>query len=109
MTFDQLCQVTNLVRCHKTIEVREVIAQGFEMSIDSALRDAITNATEGGKSLNQIANEAKVDYGALYRYVSEVRPDIRLSTIEKLCAYFSLALKPEDPPKKSAPPKSRKK
>lgn len=78
------------------------------MSIDSALRDAIASAIDGGKTLNQIATEAQVNHAILHRYVHNVRPNIQLATAERLCDYFGLVLK-VDSPKPKTTPKPRKK
>jgi hypothetical protein len=89
-----------------------MILQGLQMPIEEALRIALDKAIAEGKSLYQIAADAGVDYASLHRFANKTRLDIRISTAEKLLAYFELKIVPESDsrtaPKKSPPKKSPK-
>ena len=53
------------------------------------LKQAINRS---GLTLYRIAKDSGCDYAVLSRFVSGVRPDIRLSSAEKLAAYFGMKL-----------------
>jgi DNA-binding Xre family transcriptional regulator len=89
-----------------------MIAQELEMPIEDALRKALAKANENGVSLYKIAADSGVDYAALHKFASGARPDIRISTAEKLCVYFQLGVVPSKGVALSAgkrsPPKRKK-
>jgi DNA-binding Xre family transcriptional regulator len=59
------------------------------MTLSDQLRAAIEarNVT-----LYRISRDAEVDWGTLQRFVDGRRPDIRISTVNKLCEYLGLKL-----------------
>ena len=61
------------------------------MSISETLRKAIRKSDA---TLYRIAKDAETDWGTLQRFVDGTRPNIRIDTVEKLCAYFGLELRP---------------
>ncbi len=65
--------------------------QRAPQSIADLLRDAID---ESGETIYRIAKDAEVDWGTLQRFVDGRRPNIRIDTIEKLCDYLGLELRP---------------
>jgi DNA-binding Xre family transcriptional regulator len=62
-----------------------------KQTISDQLRRAIQDSDE---TLYRIAKDAGVDWGALQRFLDGSRPNIRIDTVDKLCAYFDLALRP---------------
>jgi hypothetical protein len=94
----------------RTERVKNMILQGLQMPIEEALRIALDKAIAEGRSLYQIASEAGVDYASLHRFANKTRLDIRISTAEKLLAYFELKIVPNgNAAKKSATKKPPKK
>jgi len=51
---------------------------------------------ESGKTVNKIAVEAGVPQPVLHRFMSGKRPDLKLTTVQKLADYFGLELRPRD-------------
>jgi hypothetical protein len=62
------------------------------MTIRTQLIDAIKAKDD---VLLHVAQESGVDYGALYRFMDGTRPNIGIETIEKLCDYLGLELRPK--------------
>jgi DNA-binding Xre family transcriptional regulator len=48
-------------------------------------------------TLYRIAKDSGVDWGTLKRLVDGTRPDIRVSTVDKLCTCLGLELQPKMP------------
>jgi DNA-binding Xre family transcriptional regulator len=46
-------------------------------------------------TLYRIAKDSGVDWGTLKRFVDGTRPDIRVSTVDKLCTCLGLELQPK--------------
>lgn len=63
--------------------------------LTDTLLDAVNAATDSGVTLYRIAKDSGVSFTALSRFVSGERRDIRISTAEKLAAYFGLSLSPD--------------
>ena len=61
------------------------------MSVSDTLRQAIRKS---GKTLYRIAQDTRIDWSILQRFLDGTRPNIRIDTIEKLCRYFGLELRP---------------
>jgi len=59
------------------------------MSISEQLRQAIEKSPE---TYYRIAKDAGIDWGTLQRFVDGSRPNIRIETVDKLCAYLGLEL-----------------
>jgi DNA-binding Xre family transcriptional regulator len=62
------------------------------MTISDQLRDAIEAADV---TLYRIAKDAEVDWGTLKRFVDGTRPDIHISTVDKVCEQLGLELEPK--------------
>ena len=62
------------------------------MAISDQLREVIEEREE---SYYRIAKDAEVDWGTLQRFVDGRRPNIRIDTIDKLCDYLGLELRPK--------------
>ena len=62
------------------------------MSISAQLRAAIEARDV---TLYRIAKDSEVNWSALQRFVDGSRPDIRISTVDKLCACLGLELRPK--------------
>jgi DNA-binding Xre family transcriptional regulator len=62
------------------------------MAISDQLRAAI-EAKDA--TFYRIAKDAEVNWSALQRFVNGSRPDIRISTVDKLCACLGLELRPK--------------
>lgn len=62
------------------------------MTISEQLRAAIEAADD---TYYRIAKDAEVDWGTLQRFVDGRRPNIRIDTIDKLCEYLGLELRPK--------------
>jgi len=78
------------------------------MPISEQLRRAIEKSPE---TYYKIAKEADVDWGTLTRFVDSSRPNIRIDTIDRLCAYLGLELRPkpiEGGANSGAPPSKKK-
>ncbi len=65
------------------------------MTISEQLRGAIKGSDA---TLYRIAQDSGVDWGTLQRFLDGTRPNIRLDTVDKLCAYFGLVLRPSTKP-----------
>jgi DNA-binding Xre family transcriptional regulator len=61
------------------------------MSVSETLRRAIRKSDQ---TLYRIAQDAGVDWSILQRFLDGTRPNIRLDTVEKLCVYLGLKLRP---------------
>jgi DNA-binding Xre family transcriptional regulator len=59
------------------------------MTVSKQLRDAIESQDV---TLYRISRDAEVDWGTLQRFIDGRRPDIRMSTVDKLCEYLGLEL-----------------
>ncbi|HQU42132.1 MAG: hypothetical protein B7Z73_05500 [Planctomycetia bacterium 21-64-5] len=73
------------------------------MGVEKKLRDAIERS---GLTRYAIAKGAGITYEVLMRFLDE-RRDIRLSTVEKLAAFFELDLMPKKKPTTGRRSKSR--
>lgn len=62
------------------------------MSISDQLREAIERSPE---TYYRIAKDAGIGWATLTRFVSGERPDIRIQTVDRLCDYFGLELRPK--------------
>ena len=62
------------------------------MAISEQLRAAIESREE---TYYRIAKDAAVDWGTLTRFVDGSRPNIRIDTLDKLCEYLDLELRPK--------------
>jgi DNA-binding Xre family transcriptional regulator len=62
------------------------------MTISDQLRAAV-EATDA--TFYRIAKDAGVDWGTLQRFVDGSRPNIRIDTVDKLCAQLGLELRPK--------------
>ena len=60
------------------------------MTVSEQLRRAIK---ESHLSYYRIAKDAGVDWSTLQRFVDRSRPDIRVQTVDKLCAYLGMELR----------------
>jgi hypothetical protein len=77
--------------------------KNFAMSLTEVFRSAIRDS---GKSVNAIAKESGVAQPMLTRFLNG--QDLRLSTADKMAAYFKLSLQPDGPAsKKTAKKKSK--
>jgi DNA-binding Xre family transcriptional regulator len=63
------------------------------MTISDQLRAAIEAADA---TFYRIAKNANVNWSALQRFVDGSRPDIRISTVDKLCESLGLELQPKE-------------
>jgi len=61
------------------------------MSVSDRLRQAIRKSDQ---TLYRIAQDTGLDWSILQRFLDGTRPNIRIDTIEKLCQYFGLELRP---------------
>lgn len=68
-------------------------------SVSDPLRKAVEAAIAAGATRYSIAKAAGIDQATFARWLDEGR-DIRISTADKLAAYFGLVLK-KDGPKRS--------
>lgn len=64
------------------------------MSIVDQLRAALESAEKKGETRYKIAQEARVDYMVLVRFLDQ-GADIRLKTVSRLCEYLGLELRPK--------------
>ncbi len=62
------------------------------MSISDQLRAAIDKADV---TLYRIAKDSRVDWGTIQRFMDGTRPNIRIDTMERLCEYLGLELRPK--------------
>ncbi len=62
------------------------------MTISSQIRAAV-KATDA--TLYRIAKDADIDWGTLKRFVDGTRPNVRIDTVDKLCEWFALELRPK--------------
>ena len=69
------------------------------MSISEQLREAIERSPQ---TYYRIAKGAGVDWGTLTRFVDGSRPNVRIDTIDKLCDYLELELRPRSSNSRSA-------
>jgi DNA-binding Xre family transcriptional regulator len=67
------------------------------MTISDQLKNAIESQ---GATLYRIAKDAQLDWGTLQRFLDGSRPNIRIDTIDKLCEYLGLELRPKRKPTK---------
>jgi hypothetical protein len=65
------------------------------MAISDDLREAIRSS---GKSLTALAKDCGVPQPMLTRFMNG--QDLRLATVDKLCSYFGLELRPADRPQR---------
>lgn len=72
------------------------------MKVSDQLRTAIGAADA---TYYRIAKDAEVDWGTLQRFMDGRRPNVRIDTVDKLCAILGLELRPKQ---KSRPTKQRK-
>ena len=73
------------------------------MTVSEKLRKTIENSPS---TLYRLAKEADIDWGTLQRFVNGTRPNIRIETVDKLCALLGLELKPKAGKKPTARRKS---
>jgi DNA-binding phage protein len=64
------------------------------MSVVDQLRAAIEAAEKKGETRYKIAQESRVDYTVLVRFL-EQGTDIKLRTVDRLCEYLGLELRPK--------------
>ena len=64
------------------------------MPVIDDLRHAIAKAVESGQTYYRIAKEAGVDWRVVSEFAEGGRQDIRATTVEKLCEYLDLELRP---------------
>ncbi len=58
------------------------------------IRETLLKQIRGsGKTLYRISRDTGINHTALTRFVTGDRPDIRISTADKLAAYFDLSLR----------------
>jgi DNA-binding Xre family transcriptional regulator len=62
------------------------------MTISDQLRAAVKARDV---TLYRIAKDSEVNWSALQRFVDGTRPDIRISTVDKLCECLGLELRPK--------------
>jgi DNA-binding Xre family transcriptional regulator len=62
------------------------------MTISDQLRAAVKRADA---TLYRIAKDADVDWGMLRYFLDGKRPNIRIDTVDKLCACLGLELRPK--------------
>jgi hypothetical protein len=62
------------------------------MTISDQLRAAIEASDS---TFYRIAKDAAVNWSALQRFVDGTRPDIHISTVDKLCEQLGLELQPK--------------
>ncbi len=62
------------------------------MTISDQLRAAIDKADV---TLYRIAKDSQVDWGTIQRFIDGTRPNIRIDTMERLCEYLGLELRPK--------------
>ena len=63
------------------------------MTISAQLRAAI-KATDA--TFYRIAKDAGIDWGTLQRFTDGTRPNIRIDTVDKLCDFLGLELRPKE-------------
>jgi DNA-binding phage protein len=64
------------------------------MSVSDQLKAAIGKAEAKGETRYKIAQESRVDYTVLVRFL-DLGTSIRLKTVDRLCDYLGLELKPK--------------
>ncbi len=74
------------------MQAQSHILWGKDMTISDQLCKAIEARKE---TYYRIAKDSDVDWGTLQRFVDGRRPNIRIDTIEKLCDYLGLELRPK--------------
>lgn len=62
------------------------------MTISEQLKTAI-QAQDA--TLYRISRDAEVDWGTLQRFLDGSRPNVRIDTVDKLCEYLGLELRPK--------------
>ncbi len=65
------------------------------MAISDQLRQAIGDADE---TYYAIAKGADVNWSAIQRFANNERPNIRIDTVDRLCDYLGLELRPKKQP-----------
>jgi hypothetical protein len=69
--------------------------KGFiAMSVSEQLKAAIEKAEQKGETRYRIAQESRVDYTVLSRFL-DLGTDIKLRTVDRLSEYLGLELKPK--------------
>ena len=63
------------------------------MSVSDQLKAAVEKAETKGETRYKIAQESRVDYTVLVRFL-DLGTSIRLHTVDRLCDYLGLELKP---------------
>jgi DNA-binding Xre family transcriptional regulator len=66
--------------------------------ISDQLRTTIENVDV---TLYRVAKDAAVDWGTLQRFVDGRRANIRIDTVDKLCEYLGLELRPKKDKRRS--------
>jgi hypothetical protein len=69
------------------------------MLVSEQLKAAIEKAEEKGETRYKIAQESRVDYTVLIRFL-DLDTSVRLKTVDRLCDYLGLELKPKPPARK---------
>jgi DNA-binding Xre family transcriptional regulator len=69
------------------------------MTVSNQLRAAIKAATKR-KTLYRIAKESDVAWAVLSRFLTGERPTLRTDTMDRLCDYLGLELRPKGRRKK---------
>ena len=64
------------------------------MSVVDQLRAAVEAAEKSGETRYKIAQESRIGYMVLVRFI-EREADIKLKTVDRLCEYLGLELKPK--------------
>ena len=63
-----------------------------EMSVSEQLKAAIEKAEKKGQTRYKIAQESRVDYTVLVRFLDK-ETSLRLQTVDRLCKHLGLELK----------------
>ena len=64
------------------------------MSVSEQLKAAIEKAEKKGQTRYKIAQESRVDYTVLVRFLDK-GTDFKLRTVDRLCEHLGLELKPK--------------
>ncbi len=64
------------------------------MSVSDQLKAAIEKAEKKGQTRYKIAQESRVDYTVLVRFLDK-GTGLKLGTVDRLCDYLGLELKPK--------------
>ena len=65
------------------------------MTVSEQLRNAIEATIVRGVTLYRIAKDSDVNWSALQRFVTDEQKEVRTGTVDRLCEYLGLELRPE--------------